>query len=155
MSLVAYGFGLDSTLGGGGTRITLAELTLDIGEVVDVDLGTYPKARPIKICYARGDTAPILFAITLSGAIVDITGYTFQFTVNSERNPVDTANEKFSIAGVITDAVNGELEFRPSAVNTDLASANYYYDVSMVDTGGFKTTVAKASFIIEQDIDKS
>jgi hypothetical protein len=107
------------------------------------------------ICYARGDTVPIPFTIKQSGVAVDITGYTFQLTVNSERNPADVSNEQFSIPGVITSAVDGEMEFRPSSVNTDLSPKKYFYDVSMVDTGGYKTTVIKSDFVIEQDIDKA
>lgn len=40
MPIVAYGYGLDSTLGGTGTRITLAELSLVLGAPLDLELVT-------------------------------------------------------------------------------------------------------------------
>jgi len=107
------------------------------------------------ICYARGDTVPIAFTLTENSAALNITGFTFSFTVNSSKNPVDVSTELFSIAGVLTDAPNGKVEFRPSTANTDLSPAKYYYDVQMVDTGGFIRTVIKSDFDIEQDIDKA
>tara|TARA_R110000803_G_scaffold28011_5_gene65080 strand:- start:4058 stop:4408 length:351 start_codon:yes stop_codon:yes gene_type:complete len=108
-----------------------------------------------EICYARGDSAPIAFTLTQAGVAIDITGYTFQFTVNTEKSPIDNSNEQFSLAGVITVALEGKVEFRPTTVNTDLTPAKYYYDVSMVDAGPFKTTIIKSDFVVEQDIDKA
>lgn len=107
------------------------------------------------ICYARGDSAPIPWTVKQSGTAIDITGYTFQFTVNAELNPPDTAEEQFSVAGTITDAPNGEVEFRPTTGNTDLPPGTYYYDIQVIDPGTFKTTVLKSDFVIEQDIDKA
>lgn len=107
------------------------------------------------ICYARGDTRPITFQRKENGVVFDVSGFTFQFTVNTERDPVNTDNEQFSVAGVITDAPNGLYEFRPSAVETDLIPDRYYYDVQQIDGGGFIHTLVKAPFVIEQDIDKA
>ena len=54
--------------------------------------------------YARGDNVPITFTIQENGAAVDVTGYSFIFTVNTERNPVNTDNEQFLVSAIITDA---------------------------------------------------
>jgi len=115
-------------------------------------MATYDATKAI--CYARGDTRPITFQRTQNGAVLDITGFTFQFTVNTDLNPSDATNEQFTLTGVITDAANGLYEFRPSSVNTDLTPKRYYYDVQQVDGSGYIHTIVKSDFDLDQDIEK-
>lgn len=107
------------------------------------------------INYARGDDIPIEFTIEDNSVAQDVTGFTFEFAVNTERNPTDASNEQFRLTAVLTDPSNGVIEFRPSTVNTDLAPAVYYYDLQQIDTGGFKHTLHKSTFTISQDINKT
>ena len=107
------------------------------------------------ICYARGDTTPITFAIKKAGVAVDITGFTLEFAVNPNRNPLNNTAELFRLSGVITDAVNGLVEFRPTDVQTDQTPKKYYYDLQQIDGGGYKRTLLKSIFEIEQDINKT
>ena len=103
----------------------------------------------------RGDTAPDRFTITSEGIPVDITGCTFKLTVNSERDPTDATNQLFTVNGVITSAPAGNVDFSPTALQTDIAPGRYYYDVQMTDATTAIRTVQKGSYRIVQDITKS
>jgi hypothetical protein len=103
----------------------------------------------------RGDTAPDQLTITRNGVVVNITACTFKLTVNSEKDPVDTTNQLFSVIGAITSAVNGEVEFSPNSTQADQAPGRYYYDVQMTDGTGAIRTVQKGVYRILQDITKA
>jgi hypothetical protein len=103
----------------------------------------------------RGDTYPI--SVTLkdsSGVAIDITGGTFALTVNSEENPTDTANQLFTEAGTITNAVGGVVEFAVSLSNSDQTPGVYYYDVQYTDSAGNIRTVLRGPWCVNQDITK-
>lgn len=107
--------------------------------------------------YYRGDTAPIPFTLTQADGVTaqDITGFTFTFTMNTERNPTNTDNEVVSIAGTITSASDGEFEFRPSnsPLDMDLTPALYYCDVQYLDAASKRHT-RKGTIRIVQDVTK-
>jgi hypothetical protein len=103
----------------------------------------------------RGDTAPDQFTITRDDVAVDITGYTFKLTVNSESDPTDATNELYSLDGSITDAAAGYVEFAPTAMEADQTPDEYYYDVEMTDDLGAILTIAKGRYRYKQDITKS
>ncbi len=107
------------------------------------------------ICWGRGDSDAKGFVIQDSaGAEVNITGFTFKLTVNSEKDPADQANEQFSIVGVITDAPNGKVAFSPSVTDTDIAPETYFYDIEQTDGVGGISTKIIAKCLIVQDITK-
>ncbi len=107
------------------------------------------------ICWARGDSDAKGFEVQDSdGVAIDITGFTFKLTVNSEKEPADQVNEQFTIVGVLTDATSGKVAFSPTTANTDIAPGTYYYDVEQTDSGGAIKTLVKAKAIIVQDITK-
>lgn len=103
----------------------------------------------------RGDTyAEEVLVVDSAGAAVDITGYSFTLTVDPSKAPVDSSNNVLSLAGVITDAAGGAVEFAPSDVQADITPARYWYDIQMVDAAGRKKTIQSGRFTIEQDITK-
>ena len=107
------------------------------------------------ICWGRGDTKAKGFAIqTSAGVARNITGSTFKLTVNSEKDPPTTANEQFTINGVITDAVAGEVGFAPAVGDTDITPDTYFYDIQETDPSGADDTLIKAKALIVQDITK-
>lgn len=103
----------------------------------------------------RGDTAPDQFTVTQDGAAVNITGYSFKLTVNSDEDPTDATNQKFSLTGTVTSGVDGYVEFAPTALEADQAPGVYYYDVQMTDGSGNIRTVAKGRYRFKQDITKA
>jgi hypothetical protein len=102
----------------------------------------------------RGDTYADQFTLKDSaGVAIDISGYSFTFTLNTEKSPADTANEVYQLTGTITDAPGGKFEFAPSAVQADQVGT-FFYDVQMIDGGGGIRTLAKDKYKYTQDITK-
>ena len=107
------------------------------------------------ICWGRGDSSAKGFVIQDSDEVaIDITGFSFKLTVNSEKDPTDQVNEQFSIIGVLTDAPNGKVAFSPTITDTDITPGTYFYDVEQIDSGGAKSTLLVAKALIVQDITK-
>lgn len=103
----------------------------------------------------RGDTVPDSFTIKDStGTVVNITGYSFLMTVNSDKNPADATNEIYQLTGSITDAPNGVVEFEPSAVQADQPPGTLYYDIQMTDASSKISTIVKGKLKYLQDITK-
>ncbi len=106
------------------------------------------------VCWGRGDSRAQGFVIQDPvGAVVDITGFTFKLTVNTDQDP-DPGTELFTVAGVITDGPNGKVAFAPAITDTDQAPGEYFYDVEQTDAGGAVSTVIKGVCEIVQDISK-
>lgn len=87
-------------------------------------------------------------------AVIDITGCSFVLTVDPERAPATSANNLFSLTGTVTDAVNGVVEFAPSAVQADQVPGTYYFDIQMTDGAGKKRTIDLDKWVVVQDISK-
>ena len=107
------------------------------------------------ICWGRGDSDAKGFIVQDSdGVAVDISGFSFKLTVNSEKNPTDQVNEQFSIVGVITDAAAGKVGFAPTTTDTDITPTTYFYDIEQTDGSGAIKTLIVAKALIVQDITK-
>jgi hypothetical protein len=86
---------------------------------------------------------------------VDITDYTFKFTVNEESKPEDDSNQVFQIEGVLDSVpATGKVGFPISKLDSDLPPTTYYYDVEMTTSTDDIKTIAKGEFIITMDITK-
>jgi len=110
-----------------------------------------------EITWYRGDSYPLELTIKdkSSGLVIDLTGYSFKFTVDSKENPADETTNLFVVDGVLDgDPTTGKISFTPTASNTDLSPKDYYYDVQMTDASNNIRTIAKGRFKITQDITK-
>jgi len=108
-----------------------------------------------EICWGRGDSDAKGFIIQDSaGVAVDITGFSFKMTVNTDRNPADQVNEQFTITGIIGVAVNGTVSFAPTVTDTDITPGIYFYDIEQTDVASLIKTVIKGRAKIIQDITK-
>jgi len=106
------------------------------------------------ICWARGDSDAKGFIIQDSaGVAIDITGFTFKLTVNSEKDPLTTTNQQFTVTGAITDATAGKVAFSPSATDTDITPDTYFYDIEQTESGKISTLIIGKCLIV-QDITK-
>ncbi len=106
------------------------------------------------ICWGRGDSDAKGFIVqTAAGVAVNITGFTFKLTVNTDKNP-SPGTELFTVAGVVTDAAAGKVGFAPTTANTDQTPGKYFYDVEQTDAGGLISTIIKGVCQIIQDISK-
>ncbi len=107
------------------------------------------------ICWGRGDSDAKGFIVQSSiGIAIDITGFTFKLTVNSEKDPTGTANQKFTIVGALTDALAGKVAFSPTITDTDIAPETYFYDIEQTDGSGKISTLLIGKCVIVQDITK-
>lgn len=108
-----------------------------------------------RICISRGDSPviPVVVRDTNSAA-VNITGYTFTFTVDTQPSPSDDTSNLFGISGAITDAANGRVEFQPSTSQTNLAPGVYFYDIQMITATPSVRTILSGVLEVKQDITK-
>ena len=102
----------------------------------------------------RGDTFPFVFTLSdSSGNPIDITSFTFLLTVDPSEDPPNADNNLFVLTGSIIDAVNGKVEFAPSAVQADNIG-EYFFDVQMTDASSAIRTIVKGPWTFTQDITK-
>jgi hypothetical protein len=107
----------------------------------------------------RGDTAPdkIIVIDIETGAPLDNTGYSYQLTINTDRNP-DPGNsigsQLVSIAGTPA-GVSGAVEFPwTGAGDADQEPGEYWYDVQQTDAGGLVKTILKNTYTFHMDVTK-
>lgn len=115
------------------------------------------------VCIARkrGDTAPDKIFIKDPDdptVPLDITGFAYKMTVNTEQDPdpgPPIGTELVTIAGTITDAPGGVVEFPWTPVQADQVPEEYFYDIQQTDSALKLLTIAKNQYIFQQDITKT
>jgi hypothetical protein len=115
-----------------------------------VDPNTYD------ITILRGDDQTARFTITTStGAVQNVTGWSFAFTVKSSLDDL-IADAKFQLtvgSGItLTFATLGIVDVAISAANTAALAGSYYYDLEGTDGSGLKHTVRLSRFIVRKDV---
>lgn len=116
---------------------------------------------PVEINFTkrkRGDTKPFRFQRKANGAAIDITGYTFVMTGNTNPAPSDDTAppQVFELAGTITDAANGIFEFAPAAGDVDLVGKIFYEVQEKTPTPDSKLqTIVEGYIKFDQDIAKA
>lgn len=106
------------------------------------------------ICWGRGDSDARGFIVQDSaGVAINITGFTFKLTVNSERDPTDTVNQLFTVVGVIGSPTAGTVSFAPLTTDT-VTIGKFFYDIEQTDGAGLIKTIIKGKCEIVQDITK-
>lgn len=108
------------------------------------------------ICWARGDTAPRVFTI---GGGIDISTSTWRMVVSTQKNPTDSADVLFDVAGTFPNGgTDGQVQFSPSPASwaDGLASlpTNVFYEIEETKSGGAIETLIKGKVKVEQDISK-
>lgn len=104
-----------------------------------------------EITWFRGDSYPKVFTFTnkATGVALDFAEVTeARLTVNAEEDPVDDANQLFSVVGTILG--NGQISF---VLEGDTVG-DFFYDVQIVGAGWGPKTLVKSSYTITQDITK-
>ncbi len=109
------------------------------------------------LCWARGDNDPKTFIIKdAAGAVVDISVWTLSMAVSTDKDPADTADELFNVAGAfVTDGTDGQIKFTPPAGSLDAVSAPgvAFYDVNRITPS--KRTLLKGKVRFVMDVDKT
>ena len=102
--------------------------------------------------FYRGDRIDWPYTYKVGGVATDITGYTFLFTVNSEKEPDDTSGQIFQSEATIIDAGTGALSL---LLTTEIDPGDYFYDIQVTKDNGNVKTLEKGSFKVLQDITKN
>lgn len=120
----------------------------EIDQIADTDFD---------LCWARGDDDPKTFTIKDSlGVAIDISGWTLNMAVNTDKDPADATNEVFNVLGVfVTDGTDGKISFTPPPTSLDAVTApsKAFYDVNRLTPS--KKTLVKALVRFVMDVDKT
>jgi hypothetical protein len=100
----------------------------------------------------RGDTYPIAITCTRGGQPQNIKGYAMTMSVSAVEDP-ETADYLFQSVANIDSGVDGKAHFPVTPADVDRIGT-VYFDIEIIDTGGFKRTPVKGQIIFEQDITK-
>lgn len=100
----------------------------------------------------RGDDKTINVTVKDSNGVVDITGYTFWFTVKADETDTDGDAKIQKEVTSHTAPASGETAIVLSTTDTDLEVRSYYYDIQMKDTTNSITTLLKDRLLVNQDI---
>jgi hypothetical protein len=106
----------------------------------------------------RADSYPLILTIKSKSTSlpIDLTGYAFLLTVNSDKDPTDITNQIFQVAGVVDpDQVTnkGKVSFTPTSVNT-ATIGKFYYDIQWSVGSTIRSWNEKKKFTVKQDITK-
>lgn len=107
---------------------------------------------PATIRVTRSDSTPFSLIITdETGAVINITGFTYLLTVDPSEAPLDNTNNLFQLTGVVPVGTDGVVTFSPTTTNLDQTATEYFFDVQQTASGAVRT-VAKGSFFILDQI---
>jgi hypothetical protein len=106
----------------------------------------------------RADSYPLILTVKSKSTnlAIDLTGYVFKLTVNSEKDPIDITHQVFQVTGVVDlDQVanKGKVSFTPTSADTATVG-KFYYDIQWTVGGTVKSWNEKKKFTIKQDITK-
>jgi len=111
----------------------------------------------MEITRYRGDTKPIVMTFwqdKSAGTLFDLTDCEVYLTVDPEKAPIDDTNNLFTLTGQINTPTLGKATFTLTEMQANITPATYYYDIELVDAGGYISTEALDKFKIIQDIKK-
>ena len=104
----------------------------------------------------RGDDWTLKLVLTSEGSVLDITGYTFWFTLKLDLDDADPGALQVTASPVSPDAEAGILYITaPNASTGALAPAIYNYDIQQVDGSGNVTTLLIGKVKVVKDITRS
>ena len=96
------------------------------------------------------------FTICSAGVVIDVSTWTFNMAVNTEKDPSDTVNEIFEVGhAFVTDGTDGQIQFTPPANSLDnvAAPSKAFYDINRLTPS--KKTLVKGIVEFVMDVDKT
>jgi hypothetical protein len=103
----------------------------------------------------RGDHYPWQIQVKdETGTVVDVTGNTFRWVVDTDEAPSDGTGNVIDLAGVIASAAAGQVLFSPTSTQMNQTPGDFFYEIQMVDSAGKRRTIMTGDLTIDQDIAK-
>jgi len=108
----------------------------------------------------RGDDWTLKLVLTSDGSVLDITGYSFWFTLKENIDDADPGAVQVTatpdVSGAPTEASQGILYIKVPKASTDsLDPKTYNYDVQQVDGSGNVQTLLIGKVKVVKDITRS
>jgi hypothetical protein len=104
----------------------------------------------------RGDDWTIKLVITSNGTPVNITGYSFWFTLKADIDTADPGNLQVTASSTGSNATSGILYINVSSTLTgNLIPQTYNYDIQQIDTGNKVQTLLIGKVKVVKDITRS
>lgn len=105
----------------------------------------------------RGDDWSIKLTITENNSPVNITGYTYWFTLKSNIDSSDPGELQVSIVASGANATNGIVYITVPHASTNITAQTYNYDVQQEDTSSPKTikTILIGKVKVVKDVTRS
>ena len=106
------------------------------------------------IAIYQGDDDAFVLTYSTGGTIADLTGFSAQMDVRTNRSATSTVASFSNAAGTISiDAPNGKITVPlPHAVTGALAPADYVYDLQITSASGAVTTIVAGLFTVMQEV---
>ena len=82
----------------------------------------------------RGDDWSIKLTITENSAVVNITGYTYKFTLKSDIDSADPGQLQITTVATSPDSNTGIVYINAPHTSTNITPQTYNYDIQQVDT---------------------
>jgi hypothetical protein len=100
-----------------------------------------------------------LYITDEDGAAIDITGYTFYFTVKTNSTDVDSDTPSLDTSIIkknittLPDATSGKVQIDLTIVDTDVDVGQYVFDIAYKNSDGTdQKTILKGNLTVEQPI---
>jgi hypothetical protein len=104
----------------------------------------------------RGDDWTIKLSVQQNGSVVDITGYTYYFTLKADIDAVDPGDLQVTASSVGADAAAGIVYINVSDTQTNsLEARNYNYDVQQIDDSGNIQTLLLGKVKVVKDVTRT
>lgn len=102
----------------------------------------------------HGDETAWTFTIKgPNGQPIDISTLTFDLAVDEVEEPEDPETEVFTLSGVVSPTVTGEVEFQMSGPQSETAAGRYYYRLTSLDPLNHAEIIATGRFIFVDSCD--
>lgn len=104
----------------------------------------------------RGDDWTIKLSVQQNGSVVDITGYTYYFTLKSDIDAADPGDLQVTASSTGADAAAGIVYINVADTQTNsLEPRTYNYDVQQIDDSGNVQTLLIGKVKVVKDVTRT
>ena len=100
----------------------------------------------------RGDTLALNINVTVDGAVVDITGWTFMLTIKLNEDDTDVNAKIWKNVTTHPDPTHGRTVIIVTPAEIDALVGDYYYDIEYRDSYGSVKTPMEGIITFGRDV---